>query len=302
MNKPLIVLIATIAATALSGCQATKWSKDNMRNLNPLKHLTEDKDAPNNTDFEEPVRMAVMWSDGVYDEVGKPKTAGFGARIYFYNADDVPIKVDGELTVYGYEDEKQQSGHSADRKFVFRQSEFQSHFSETSLGNSYSVWIPWEKVGGLRKSISLIPIFKASTGKALRGDLSVNVLPGIDPETNEVIRSEIKIQRDLIQLGYEGQFQHQVATAAYEQDITKPALAPQETSRQKRPSTTIAVPRSMAGRLAAGHQLMSFPDRPKKQPKQRDGEKIANENISPPPESTPKTEPSPIRPFGLPGQ
>ena len=123
-----------------------------------------------------------MWSDGVYDEVGKPKVAGFGARIYFYNADDVPIKVDGELSVYGYEDEKQQSGLSADRKFVFRQSEFQSHFSETSLGSSYSVWIPWEKVGGLRKSISLIPIFKASSGKVLRGDLSVNVLPGVDPD------------------------------------------------------------------------------------------------------------------------
>lgn len=300
MNKPLLILIVTIAATALSGCQATKWSKESMRNLNPLKHLAEDKDAPSETEFVEPVRMAVMWSDGVYDEVGKPKVAGFGARIYFYNADDVPVKVDGELSVYGYEDEKQQSGHSADRKFVFRQSEFQSHFSETSLGNSYSVWIPWEKVGGLRKSISLIPIFKASTGKVLRGDLSVNVLPGIDPETNEVIRSEIKIQRDLIQLGYEGQFQNQVATAAYEQDVTKPALAPQLTSKQKRPSTTIQVPRSMASRLAAGQQLMSFPDRPKPKPKKQVGEKIASEKTSPPPKSEPKSEPTPIRTFGLP--
>ena len=302
MNKPLIFLMLTIAATALSGCQATKWSKESIRNLNPLKRQAQDKEAPKKSESEEPTSMAVIWSDGVYNEVGKPKVNGFGARIYFYNAEGEPIKADGELNVYGYDEDKQQNGKSADRKFVFRQSELQSHFSETSLGKSYSFWIPWEQAGGVRKSVSLIPIFRSSTGKVLRGDQSVNVLPGIDPDTNEAIRSEIKITKDVIQLGYEGQFQNQVATAGYEQDVTKPAVARKLKGKPKRPSTTIAVPRSMANRLAAGQQLMSFPDRPKPTPKKQEDKKIAGESTSPPPSEAPqKTESKPIRPFGLPG-
>ena len=55
MNKSLIILMVIIAATAFSGCQATKWSRESMRNLNPLKQLTDDKKSPNKkTDFEEP--------------------------------------------------------------------------------------------------------------------------------------------------------------------------------------------------------------------------------------------------------
>ena len=301
MNNTLTILTLTIVATAFSGCQATKWSKDSMRDLNPLKHLAEAKESSKKSDFEEPASMAVIWSDGIYDEVGKPKVNGFGARIYFYNEDGTPVKADGELSVYGYDDDKQSSGNSADRKFVFRQSEFQSHFSETSIGASYSVWIPWEKAGGQRKSVSLIPVFKSSTGKVIRGDQSVNVLPGTDPETKEVIRSEIKISKDVIQLGYEGAFQHQVATAAYEQDVAKPDVATPSAGKPKRPSTTITVPKAMADRLAAGQQLVSFPNRPKQQSSNQDNKKSDNANKSPAPQTTPKTESTPIRTFGLPG-
>jgi hypothetical protein len=305
MNKSLTILTLMTVAAALSGCQATKWSKTGVQNLNPLKHVSADKEAAPKNSFAEPVRMAVIWSDGVYDAVGKPKVSGFGARIYFYNEAGDPVQTDGELTVYGYDDDKQQGGKSADRKFVFRQSEFQSHFSETGLGKSYSFWIPWEKSGGPRKSVSLIPVFKSSTGKVLQGDQSVNVLPGTDPETNEVISSEIKISKDVIQLGYQGCFQNQVATAGYEQDVANPAGKPTNTGRLKRPSTTISVPKSMASRLAVGPELVSFPNRPQQTPTKTDEqEKTTRENRPPQPTApapTTESESRPFRTFGLPG-
>lgn len=302
MNKSLSILTLSIAAAALSGCQATKWSKPTMQNLNPLKLTAHDKESSNKADPDEPASMAAIWSDGVYEAVGNIKVAGFGARIYFYNDAGEPVNADGELTVYGYEDDKQQGGTSADRKFVFRQSEFQSHYSETSLGASYSVWVPWQKVGGQRTSISLIPVFKTSAGKVLRGDESVNVVPGVDPETHEVIKSDIKISKDVIQLGIEGCLQHQVRTAAYEQDVAKPGVAQQSTNKSKRPSTTIFLPKSMADKLAAGRQQISFPESQKEKPKKQDDKKTPHKTISPPPETTPTTESKPIRTFGLPGQ
>ena len=45
-----------------------------------------------------------MWSDAVYTQPGLPPTRGFGGRLYFYDAHDQPVKVEGQLVVYAYDD------------------------------------------------------------------------------------------------------------------------------------------------------------------------------------------------------
>lgn len=151
---------------------------------NPLKPLSAPKDSQATA---EPASMAVVWKDSVYEQPGVPFVKGFGGRFFIYDAQNNPIKADGELIVYGYDESNavhSDGSHTgADKKFVFPSEKFQHHFSESDLGASYSVWIPWEKVGGIRKSITLIPIFKTNSGNVLRCGQSLVVLPGRKPQT-----------------------------------------------------------------------------------------------------------------------
>jgi len=42
-----------------------------------------------------PARMAILWSPAMYNEAGKHATRGFGGRVYFYDAKNQPIAVEG---------------------------------------------------------------------------------------------------------------------------------------------------------------------------------------------------------------
>ncbi len=162
---------------AASGCQTVHWSKGDWEKKEILKNPF--KKTKEVDEFGVPERMAILWKDGVYENNGMPTTRGFGGRIYFYNADNETVKVDGELTVYGYNDsDGDAQRNNPDHKYVFKQDVFQKRYSQTDIGHSYSIWIPWDEVGGEAKQISLIPIFKSTEGIVVRDNQSVNLLPG----------------------------------------------------------------------------------------------------------------------------
>ncbi len=134
--------------------------------------------------------FVVIWKDSVLEKPGTPAVRGFGGRIHFFDADNAVVKAEGELVVYGFDDSDAAAGTSdseetkstkADRKFVFPADQLESHFSETEIGPSYSVWVPWEKKGGHRKVINLIPVFKTADGRVLKCEPSQSVLPGKPP-------------------------------------------------------------------------------------------------------------------------
>ena len=64
------------------------------------------------------------------------------------------------------------------RKYIFRAEQLQSHLSESELGPSYSFWIPWQKIGGQERKISLVPVFIPEQGEVINGLFSKAVLPG----------------------------------------------------------------------------------------------------------------------------
>jgi len=121
--------------------------------------------------------MAAIWNFALYEKPGSPSIRGLGGRLYFYDANNNAVKADGELIVYGF-DEDSETKSKPDKKFVFRATELQSHYSESALGGSYSIWIPWDKVGGYRKSVTLLPVFKGADGNVIRGEQSINLLAG----------------------------------------------------------------------------------------------------------------------------
>lgn len=129
--------------------------------------------------------MAVIWSEDILTVAGKPPTRGFGGRIYFYNERSQAVPVEGELVVYGYEEAAikpvDMAGSAADKRFRFTAEQFTQHFSESELGASYSVWIPWDGVGGFTKKITLIPAFTSTSGQLVRGEPTKVTLSGRSP-------------------------------------------------------------------------------------------------------------------------
>ena len=125
----------------------------------------------------------------MFNEAGKPAVRGFGGRIYFYDAKNKPVAVEGQLVVYGYDNNKA-GGESKvpDRKYCFTPEQFTNHYAPTEMGASYSVWIPWDELGQPMADISLVPIFTASSGALVMGQPSRAMLPGPNtPQTTSSI-------------------------------------------------------------------------------------------------------------------
>lgn len=131
-----------------------------------------------------PQKMAVIWKESTLKAPGNPTVRGFGGRVFFYDDENQPIKVDGEMIVYGFETDS--GSTTADKKFVFQKDTLDGHYGETDMGHSYSFWVPWDKLGGERTSITLIPAFKSVDGKIVRGGQTINVLPGKSPAEPEL--------------------------------------------------------------------------------------------------------------------
>ena len=173
--RPCLALAG--ALVLLAGCAS----------LDLNKGIPWSKDQPGKTPA---ARMALLWSDAVMTPPGGPPTRGFGGRLMFYGPkDDKPIQVRGTLVVYAFDEQgRDPTDAKPDRKYVFTDEQFAKHYSKSELGHSYSVWIPWDEVGGPRKEISLIARFLPSDGSVVIGDQSRHVLPGRAPTEAELAR------------------------------------------------------------------------------------------------------------------
>jgi hypothetical protein len=133
----------------------------------------------------------VVWTNTILNQHQKPSVRGFGGRIMFYAdksiADDKPAEplvVDGTLTVYAFGDENGQGlANKPERRFVFLPEQFAKHRSKSDIGHSYSVWLPWDEVGGTQRRITLFVRFEPTQGGAVMSDATPKILPGAPAET-----------------------------------------------------------------------------------------------------------------------
>ena len=197
--------------------------------------------------YQAPKRMAAIWSADVLTQVGKPPVRGFGGRFYFYNAENQPIPVEGQLVVYAYDDSAPATtqNRQPDRKFAFTPEQFTEHYSPSALGASYSVWVPWDEAGGDQRNISLLPVFTATSGQIVMGQQALNVLPGRQPELAQqrfaprtpIARAALPPASAAIQPA--GHYQ------------TDTALAQTQAAPPRLSTTTIQLPSTMQRRIAA---------------------------------------------------
>lgn len=162
----LALLVLCICALA-SGCTSFHFKKP--KSLWPL----DVEKGP-----QQPASMAAIWSDTELYLPNQPPTRGFGGRLYFYDKRNDAIPVEGQLIVYVYDDDLGSDHNQPDRKYVFTPEQFAKHQAGSELGPSYSVWIPWDAVGGPTKQLSLVPFFQPTKGQVVSGELTKHRLPG----------------------------------------------------------------------------------------------------------------------------
>jgi hypothetical protein len=134
--------------------------------------------------YPNPVKLAATWTPDSLVQTGRIPTRGFGGRVFFYDEKSRPVPVDGTLIVHGF-DETESSSEPEMKRFEFTPEQFTRHFSQSDLGASYSVWIPWDAMGGLQRRISLVASFKTAEGKVVQGIPATIMLPGTAPELGE---------------------------------------------------------------------------------------------------------------------
>jgi hypothetical protein len=164
--KSAIFTAIVLALTA--GCAPLKISKPNIWPFTA-------EDPPGT-----PTRIIASWTDTVLYQPNQVPMRGFGGRLIFYDGEKPEaIKVDGTLTVYAFDETNRDTNNAKpDRKYVFSKDQLPSHYSKSKLGHSYSVWIPWDDVGGPQKEISLIARFTPEKGSVVVSEQTKQILPG----------------------------------------------------------------------------------------------------------------------------
>ena len=96
-----------------------------------------------------------------------------------------PIKVDGALTVYAFDETYGGKGSAgAPRKFVFSAKKLSKLYRESSSGPSYVVWLPWDSVGGPTREVRLLARFDdAAGGPVVMSETSHHRLPGTSDQS-----------------------------------------------------------------------------------------------------------------------
>ena len=127
-----------------------------------------------------PYRLVATWTDTVLNSAGKMSQRGFGGRILFFQrGSEDSVKVNGQLVVYAYDESLGDADQvRPTRRYIFPADQFARHHSDSALGPSYSVWLPWDEVGGPMKNISLITRFEPVGGPLIVGEQTRHMLPG----------------------------------------------------------------------------------------------------------------------------
>jgi len=178
-TKNLIALVTV--ATLCSGCQSLRKGE--------APAIVKKLDIPTGVPWKAekppqpgvPSRIVTTWTDTVLQSTGKPSQRGFGGRLFFYSAKEAkPIPVEGQLVIYAFDEtDRKPTDNKPTKRYVFPPDQFAKHQSDSEFGISYSIWLPWDEVGGAAKDVSLIARFEPLTGGALVvSDQTRERLPG----------------------------------------------------------------------------------------------------------------------------
>ena len=191
-RRTFAAAVISAAAAGFGGCSSLTGGASGGGTLLDSVPWGEKKEQPPEP-YPNPVKLAATWTPDVLMQMGRTPTRGFGGRIYFYDEKSRPVPVEGALTVHGF-DEKATDRKDAVKRFKFTPKQFTRHFSQSDIGASYSIWIPWDAVGGEQREISLVASFETVKGQVVQGTPAKVLLPGRKPSSQEKLSRKLSPQ------------------------------------------------------------------------------------------------------------
>ncbi|QDS98587.1 hypothetical protein HG15A2_18680 [Adhaeretor mobilis] len=227
---------------AATGCKSGKndeWKFAQGWDVRKAVGMESDKPEPPQT----PIRLVSSWTQAVHHSGGAQPKRGFGGRIVFFSREsDIPVRVEGQLVVYAF-DETDRAEHETHptKRFIFPPEQFVRHESTTKLGSAYSVWLPWDDVGGPRKNITLITRFEPADGALVIGEPTKNLLPGTDLQPKKTMLAEEKQSQD-------------VQLASYKEGDSLEQETQMSEAKKRFDTATFQVPKGLSDKLANAKQ------------------------------------------------
>ena len=125
---------------------------------------------------------------------------GFGGRVYFYDAENRPVKINGRVVVYAFDEKgRAKSDSRPSEGFEFDEKTLNSKgvYKKSKLGHSYNLWIPWDAAGpeGEAKKISLIVRYIPKQGAQAVSSQTTAYLPGRNSPALMVAQMEQQQER-----------------------------------------------------------------------------------------------------------
>jgi hypothetical protein len=178
MNRVRLLLTALLVAALLlgaaSGCAKLHLSQ-------PFAAFEPEPEVPE--------KVVAVWTPAALHPPGKKPIRGFGGRIMFHGGDaNRSIPADGNLIIYAFDDaDPDPDDQVPQKKYVFPAEDLPRHQSDSALGPSYSVWLPWDAIGGYQQPVSLITRFEAPDGRVIMSSVAQVTLPGKIPPKQELL-------------------------------------------------------------------------------------------------------------------
>ncbi|MCC6493011.1 MAG: hypothetical protein IT424_08315 [Pirellulales bacterium] len=186
-----LAALLAVAVVASAGCASSsnKWQFASW----DVRRAVGWKTEPEKPEPQIPTRVVATWADTTLTKAGEQPLRGFGGRLSFFGREsEDPVRVEGQLVVYAF-DETSRPTHETQptRRYIFPADEFLRHESASSLGPSYSFWLPWDAVGGPQRKISLIARFEPKEGPIVLSEQTRHLLPGpTDPDDGPLIAAD----------------------------------------------------------------------------------------------------------------
>jgi hypothetical protein len=247
-RSTVCLLLAILAIVSVGGCKTPLAEQVKLPKLAKLnQHMPwYNEELPREG---VPTKIVGNWTDAVLYQEGQKPQRGFGGRLLFYdNESQKPILVDGQLVVYAFNEVgRAPTDNMPTLRYVIPAVELPKHMSTCELGASYSVWLPWDEVGGPKTEVSLVCRFEPKAGAVVVSEQTRHYLAGSElPDSVAAAGGKPKIPEGV-------PFKPAVEQATYNAPVSganaATAAAGGEGTLPNAPrtmtSTTIALPASM---------------------------------------------------------
>jgi hypothetical protein len=139
--------------------------------------------APSKPAPETPTRLVTTWTEAVLNRPGETPQRGFGGRLAFFkNGNEDPVRVEGQLVIYAF-DESGDDPYKTEptKRYIFPADQLAVYESESTVGPTYNIWLPWDEAGGVERKVSLIARFEPKDGAIVVGEQTRHLLSGTSP-------------------------------------------------------------------------------------------------------------------------